>query len=133
MNRINILPKSSAVVALLLLCVAAGVWAKGVNKKVRFPKGSTSTVVEGSVVRGDRDRYVVGARAGQRMTVGISSAEENAVFQIYRPGAARTLAGAGEGEDAKSWEGELPTTGDYVIVVGGTRGNAEYKLSIAIE
>jgi hypothetical protein len=29
-------------------------------------------------------------------------------------------------------KGVLPSTGKYLIVVGGTRGNATYKLTLAI-
>ena len=123
----------AALLVALLLVASSSAPAKGVNRKVRFARGSTSTTIDGAVARGDRDRYTVGAKAGQRMTVRVHSLENNAVFQIYRPGAKRTLAGAGEGEDATTWEGELPATGNYVIVVGGTRGGAEYSLSVSIE
>ena len=138
MKRITNLVKPSAkaktvVIAALLLTAAGGVFAKGITKKVRFPRGSKSTVIAGAVVRGDQDKYMVGARAGQQMRVSISSVEDNAVFQIYRPGSKRTLDGAGETDDARSWSGQLPDSGNYVIVVGGTRGNAEYKLSVGIE
>jgi hypothetical protein len=139
MRRIADIVKSSAearaafLAAALLLSAAGAAYAKGVTKTVRFPKGSKSTVVEGGVARADRDRYIVGARAGQRMTVSITSAEDNAVFQIYRPASKRALSGAGEGDDAKDWSGALPSSGNYVIVVGGTRGNAEYRLSISVE
>lgn len=137
MKRLDLVKSSNklrtflAVALLLAGSVAAP--AKGVNKKVRFARGSTSATVDGAVARGDRDRYTVGAKAGQRMTVRVYSLENNAVFQVYRPGGKRALAGAGAGEDATSWEGELPSTGNYVIVVGGTRGGAEYSLSISIE
>ena len=117
----------------VLALALSSVWADGVNKKVRFAKGKSATVIKGAVVRGDRDRYTVGASSGQKMTVSISSLEKNAVFQIYRPGETDTLEGAGEGEDATRWSGELPDDGNYVIVVGGTRGNATYSLRIAIK
>lgn len=123
----------AALAVVLLLVGSAAAPAKGVNRKVRFARGSTSTTIERAVARGDRDRYTVGAKAGQRMTVRVYSLDNNAVFQIYRPGGKRALAGAAEAEDATSWEGELPATGNYVIVVGGTRGGAEYSLSISIE
>jgi hypothetical protein len=85
------------------------------------------------VVRGDRDRYYVGAKAGQRMSVKITSTEKNAVFQIYFHGEEESLPGAGDGDDATTWSGELPIDNEYVIVVGGTRGNASYALTISIK
>jgi hypothetical protein len=95
--------------------------------RVNFSPGSTSASLEGSVIRGERDEYLLGAQAGQQMTVRISSLEDNAVFQIFEPGGNRPLAGAGEGDDARGWSGELPTSGDYRIVVGATRGNANLR------
>ena len=34
--------------------------------------------------------------------------------------------------NAKAWKGVLLVSGKYLIVVGGTRGNAEYKLKVAV-
>jgi hypothetical protein len=36
-------------------------------------------------------------------------------------------------DDATTWEGELPANGDYVIAVGGTRGNASYSLEVSVK
>jgi hypothetical protein len=120
----------AVLLALALACTALGA---GVRKRVRFPRGSHSTTVGGAVIRGEQDRYILGAKEGQTMTVRIRSVEDNAVFQIYFAGEQESLEGAGEGDDATSWSGKLPSTNDYVIVVGGTRGNASYKLEIGIE
>jgi hypothetical protein len=135
MKTKNYWPVAFQAVAIAII-LAAGLgspFAKGVTKRMRFPRGSNSTVVEGAVIRGDRDRYMLAARAGQTMTVSITSLEDNAVFQIYQPGAKKTLEGAGEAQDATRWSGRLPATGDYTIFVGGTRGNASYKLSVKVE
>jgi hypothetical protein len=94
------------------------------------------------VVRGDRALYTLEARAGQVLTARISAIEDNAVFQLYAPGAraghrdgaieieGSALRNAGEGNDARSWRGRLPQSGVYLFVVGGTRGNAAYRLTI---
>lgn len=92
-----------------------------------------SKTISGSVIRGERGRHVVSAKAGQTLDVSITSDENNAVFQIYAPGEKNTLAGAGETDDAMKWSGKLPADGDYVIVVGPTRGNATYKLSYSVK
>lgn len=120
-------------VLLALVAFTSEATAEGIKKRVRFARGKNSTTLNGSVIRGDRDTYLLGAREGQTMTVRITSLEDNAVFQIYTPGGKATLEGAGEGEDATEWTGEIPATGDYVIIVGGTRGNATYKLTVKIE
>jgi hypothetical protein len=78
------------------------------------------------------------------MWLRIAAPERNAVFQVYEPGAraetndsvlevaGEALPGAGEGDDARRWTGVLPRSGVYLLVVGATRGNATYRLTIAI-
>lgn len=100
---------------------------------VQFTPGKHSATVSGSVVRGDVQKYLFRARAGQWMTVKVNAVEDNAAFQIYPPGKEGFLPGAGEEDDAKSWAGKLPSSGRYTIVVGGIRGNATYTLKVAIE
>ena len=113
-------------------------------KPIQFAAGKSSGKVAGGVVRGDRDIYSLGARAGQKMTVTISSVENNAVFQLYAPGAKATrndegiveVAGTalpGADGDTMKWTGQLPATGAYLIEVGGTRGNATYELTVSVE
>ena len=97
------------------------------TRRVRFERGRTSTIIKDAVVRGTRDNYILGARRGQTLIVHITSAEDNAVFDIYQRDDETRLS-----EEATDWEGELPDTGDYVISVGGTRGNASYTLEITI-
>lgn len=103
----------------------------GVTKRIRFAKGQSSATVSESVIRGDRDTYIVGARKGQKMTVKITALENNAAFTILTPGK-KYLERAGELDDQTSWTGTLPASGDYRIEVGGTRGNATYKLTVTI-
>jgi len=104
----------------------------GVTKRIKFAKGRSSATVSGAVIRGDRDTYIVGARGGQRMTVRISSLENNAAFVIENPHG-EYLEGAAEGDDATNATVELPDSDDYRIIVGGTRGNSSYKLTVAIK
>lgn len=106
--------------------------ADGITKRVRFAKGKSSATLSGAVVRGDRDTYILGAKAEQMMTVKITSTERNAVFQITDPNG-EFLQDAGDGDDAMNWTGSLPESGNYRIIVGGTRGNATYKLTVSIK
>jgi hypothetical protein len=101
--------------------------------RISVPPGGTSEVLEGAVVRGDRDGYVLGAQAGHHLAVSISSLEGNAAFQIFEPSGEQALPGADEMDDATDWSGELPTSGDYMIIVGPTRGSATYKLRVKVE
>ncbi len=107
--------------------------AQVTNKRIQFKKGESSATIEGGVIRGERDTYLLGANKNQTMIVTIMSIEDNAVFQIVDRETGYYLEGAGEVDDAKRWEGTLPSKGDYEIIVGGTRGNAEYTLKVFIE
>ena len=122
----------AAFLAMIFVAGLAGITsADGVRKRIKFAKGKSSATVSNSVVRGDRDTYIVGAREVQTMRVRITSLENNAVFQI-RDALGNYLPGAGEEDDATNWSGELPVAGDNEIIVGGTRGNASYKLTVSI-
>ena len=111
--------------------------AKGVQQKIKFKLGESSTAVEGIVLRRDRDEYTLTAKGGQIMSVSITAEEDNAVFQIYRQTSRgwKPLVGADEGDDATDWENKLPGKGieHLKIVVSGNRGNATYTLAVAIE
>lgn len=100
--------------------------SSGKTMVVKFRKGETSATYENAVVRGDRDTYILGASSGQQISGNISSLEDNAVFDITAPNV-RTLVNA-----TRNWSGQLPADGKYRIVVGGTRGNATYKVSFSV-
>jgi hypothetical protein len=135
LNTLSLAGTTRRLIAVFFICAFAvsSLSAQGIKKKVRFARGRSSITIREAVVRGDRDRYYVGAKAGQKMTVKITSVEKNAVFQIYFAGEQESLPGAGDGDDAMKWSGELPADNKYVIVVGGTRGNATYALTISIK
>ena len=121
--------------AAIILVFAVGTFGinsrDGITKRVRFAKGKSSTTLSNSVIRGDRDTYILKAKAGQRLTVKVTALEDNAAFQIEGPNGAY-VDGAGDMDDAASVSVRLPESGDYSIIVGGTRGNASYKLTISI-
>jgi hypothetical protein len=135
-----------------LLLGAAAAAAAGAAEPVPTPKmiffatGSTRGTAGGHVLRGSRNLYSVKAGAGQVMTVTITAPDDNAVFQIYEPGAqigrdadgllqftGKALAHADDGDDATRWSGRLPRTGTYLIVIGSTRGDARYSMDVKIE
>src|ERR1043165_3492146 len=115
----NLSVKICALCAAMLLVITTveTFAARDRTRRIRFESGRTTKVIKDAVVRGDSDRYILHARAGQTLIVHITSVESNAVFDIYRPGGKRTLENAQESTD---WTGSLPRTGDYVIAVGGT-------------
>ena len=115
----------------LMLATATVTFAEGVRKRIKFARGRTSTVINNAVLRDEVDEYILTARAGQKMKVDISSVEDNASFEIVGPDKTQ-LPRAGFDDDARHWTGELPQSGDYVIEVAPTRGNATYRLKVEI-
>ena len=137
----------------LVLALAVAVWPGATTgyartaeaiEPIRFARGESSATVRGAVIRGERALYSFAARAGQRLSLSLKATEDNAAFQVYAPGArpeirdailevaGDALPGAAEGDDAARWTGTLPHSGSYLLVVGATRGNAEYELTVTI-
>ena len=98
----------------------------GADTTIKFERGKFAKTVHGSVLRGTREKFWVGAGKGQKMTVKITSLEDNAVFQVVGDG------GSLSPEEQKSWSATLPMKGDYLIEVGPTRGNATFDLTVEI-
>lgn len=94
--------------------------------RIQFAAGANSAVLQNAVVRSDRDLYIFSARPGQRLTANITSLENNAVLEIFNSAAEIIQT------EATSASLILPPGNDYAIVVGGTRGNANYRLSVTI-
>ncbi len=97
------------------------------DQRVNFGKGESSTVLQGAVVRAESKTYLVNAAKDQVMDLDISALEDNAVVQVITP------AGEVIGSEIKTMNKTLPETGDYQIIVSGTRGNATYKLNVAVK
>jgi hypothetical protein len=98
-----------------------------------FASGKSYAVVSNAVIRGDRDYYSFGARAGQTITIAVTSSEDNAVVALwFKIDGDWVLADTPP--DSRVLYGELPTSdsGQYRIEVGGTRGNATYDLFVGI-
>jgi hypothetical protein len=95
--------------------------------RVNFASGANSTTIKQSVIRGERDTYLLGAKQRQQMNLKITSLEKNAVFDVIAPDG-KTIK-----QEATIWSRKLPENGDYQIVVGGTRGNATYELTVEIK
>jgi hypothetical protein len=119
--------------ALSVLSTTLSVEAAEIAKNITFVKGQSSAVVQSSVVRGDRDVYTLRVRAGQAMFVNLTAIESNAAFTIYAPKSETPVPGTEEENDVASWSGSTSTSGAYRIVVGGTRGNATYKLHVSVK
>lgn len=95
--------------------------------RVQFDPGTQGTTLEDSVIRGERNLYLLGAQGGQLMTLDLYALEDNAVFDLISP------SGSLLAQESTYEVITLPEAGDYQIIVGGTRGNATYFLDVIIE
>lgn len=109
--------KKFAASLLVLLLATAPAWGKTIN--VRFPRGRTTVVLKGRTTGGPSESggmnpitYRLRARAGQTLTLHLTSAKKNAVFGVWTPDMNPLI-----GEDSTDWSGTLPKTGAYEISV----------------
>lgn len=127
MKNLNLL-----LVIVVMFFLNALINAQVTEKRIKFKKGESSAQMQGAIVRGEHDTYIFEANKNQSLKLTITSLEDNAVFQIKDLTTNYFLDGAGDFDDAKSWEGILPNKGDYKIIVGSVRGNTTYSLKISI-
>ena len=124
------------------LCVAGP--AVEPPRELRIARGQKSVTVHDSVVRASTQRWRFSARAGQQAQFRLSSLERNAVFEVWMPGwkllplpddqvLGEHLPGASTADEVTRWEGALPVTGEYLVEVTGTRGNASYRFTLKID
>jgi hypothetical protein len=117
--------------ALATACVLLSMprtWAQS-DTRVQFPQGRSTVTLEGKVGGNQRSNdYVFFARAGQRLTVHLTSPNRNARFSVIRTksgvpyeGMEEPLEGAKEVSD---WSGALPEEGDYHVYVFPTMESA---------
>ncbi len=118
---------------ILLFAFTLSVNAQITNKRIKFKHGNvTATVVQG-INEGVVDTYLVHGKAKQHMTVAIMSIEDNIAFSVLNKRKGKYLPGAESDSNAKNWDGELPSTGDYKIFVTPVQGYGQYKLRVTIE
>jgi hypothetical protein len=96
-------------------------------ERIRFARGASAATIQTSVIRGSRDTFLLSAQRRQTLTVSVTSLEKNAVFDIKGPNGKLIK------QEVTNWSGVLPATGDYRIIVGGTRGNANYRLRVSVK
>lgn len=100
-------------------------------RRVAFSRGRTTAVLKGSIVNDGMNQYLLGARAGQTMSVHIKSPKNQTQFDVYPRDDRWALVDLGA-EDTTDWQGALPASGDYVLSVYPVGGNTSYTLEVAI-
>ena len=100
---------------------------KPAARRLRFPAGATSAVAEGRATLGFGDTYLVGARAGQQMTLRLAAANKSVTLIVMTPNAKALLA-----DNVTTWSGTLPESGDYRILIDADERGGAYKLTVSI-
>lgn len=100
-------------------------------KRISFPSGGTTATVQSALAVNDIDRWVLGALAGQTMTVNTATTQGQVILIIWGVQDGNVLISDHAG--ATSWTGQLPSTEDYYIDVRSV-GNvaANYTLQVTI-
>jgi hypothetical protein len=112
---------------LFLIFVFSSVVSSQIKQRVKFAKNSSSASVKGAVRGYDYIDYIVGSRAGQKISLKLSAAKTFPVFTVSLPNG-ENLEDAIERDQ---FSAELPETGDYVVRVFMMRAAARRKNSIA--
>ena len=105
--------------------------------RVQFPRGASSTTLKGTIQGQEIIDYKLGARAGQRMTVTLTTDNAGNYFNLLAPGETDVAFFVGSTEGNR-FEGNLAKSGEQTIRVylvrSAARRNetAHYQLKVAI-
>jgi hypothetical protein len=125
-------------VAFLIIFVLT-VSAAYAQRRVKFPTGKNSVTLKGKTTGGPSESggmnpvsYKFWAKKGQQLTLKLTSAKGNAVFAVYLPQMSDFLT---DSQDKTTWNGTLPKTGDYEIIIfpEDEMTNTLYTLIITIK
>jgi len=118
----------------ILLASPFPAWAQSKLERVKFQRGRSSTVVRGTILGFDTRDYLIGAKAGQVMTLRLSSTNPYTNFVIYSINERPT-----DMNETTEWSEKLSESGDYLIRVlmmrAGARrkgATANYTLNVSI-
>lgn len=113
-----------SIVVILASCVSSA--AQGGPERVRFQRGHSSTTVRGRIAGFDVKDYVIGAKAGQLMTLHMSPSNPETYFVVYSINGRAT-----DMNETVDWSERLSESGDYVIRVFMMRSAARRKGAVA--
>jgi hypothetical protein len=102
------------------------VTAQSNPQRIRFARGHSSTTISGRIAGFDTKDYVIGASAGQEMTVRLKSSNAGAYFVVYSINRQAT-----DMNETTEWSKRLSESGDYLIRVFMMRSAARRKGAVA--
>lgn len=116
-------------------CASASATTAIETKPIQFAKGASSATVKGTL-KGDRTiDYKLRARAGQTMSVKLTTSNDANYFNVLPPGSndAAIFVGSTSGNE---WVGALPADGEYTIRVylmrSAARRNETTNFTLAV-
>ena len=99
-------------------------------QRIQFPAGATSVTVSGQFPASGSDQYVLYASAGQTMKIDLAFSDGQAILVVWGADGNVLLSDHAE---ASSFQGVLPTTQDYNIMVKGRpEGSTTYRMTVTI-
>ena len=121
----------SVLASLAPVAVGAGE-ARGTfsEQRVHFARGAHGATLRGQVSRDEAILYIVGAKAGQSMTVKLDG-DAKTSFDLSGP---KDSSGQAMASGETEWAGKLPDDGDYkIFVFTEDRVKAPFTLEITVE
>lgn len=116
--------------------VRTGAYAADINlslmapQRVSFDAGKNVLVAKASIGNGHSHNFIAWANKDQTMTVSLNP-NSGMVLSIWKVNGDVLLASS---EGKNSYEGKLPTAGDYIITVSNSSGaNAEVEMNLTIK
>jgi len=97
-------------------------------RRLQFKRGTSEATVQGKVSIALPDTYLVGARAGQVMTVKVTALRKAVRFMVMSPTTRSLVA-----DNARDWSGVLGETGDYTIIIDSDARNSTYSMTVSIK
>jgi hypothetical protein len=133
----------------LLPLTALATWAQSAGTKaiypIEFKPGVKTTFVEGTVstpttvgpdmTNEGSERYTLRVRAGQYLTMEISSDKRQALFSLIKPSPGMVKYEIVErAGGVKRWSGRLTESGDYLVTVftREREANSRFKLRVTL-
>ena len=104
--------------------------SKTKTTNVKFEKGKTSADYENTIGNGETHIYVVNVQKGQYLGAETySDTDDDVAFTVRKKGGAELEVPEG----SVKWGGEVPSSGDYEIVISGIKKSTKYSITISAE
>ena len=117
---------------LVLATTASAQKIRFARTPLRFPNGSTSVTLTGTVTDKVRPLYIFRARKGQTISVRIAPENDKAFFNVFDRAEPES-----DGVDGdlgltmtNDWNYKFTATGNYDLVVFAAKGAAKYALEV---